>query len=52
MNVPILNTPNLPFCKGCGHDLIAKNTSQAIEKIGLSPLDVILVTRSEERRVG
>lgn len=44
MNLPILNTPNLPFCKGCGHDLIAKNTSQAIEKLGLSPLDVIMVT--------
>jgi 2-oxoglutarate/2-oxoacid ferredoxin oxidoreductase subunit beta len=44
MNLPILNTPNLPFCKGCGHDLIAKNTAQALENLGLSPLDVIMVT--------
>jgi len=40
----ILNTQNLPFCKGCGHDLIAKNTAIAIEKLNYSPLDVILVT--------
>lgn len=44
MNIPVLNTPNLPFCKGCGHDLIAKNVAKAIEKTGLSPLDVVLVT--------
>jgi pyruvate/2-oxoacid:ferredoxin oxidoreductase beta subunit/Pyruvate/2-oxoacid:ferredoxin oxidoreductase gamma subunit len=44
MSTPFLNTPNLPFCKGCGHDLIAKSTAQALEKIGLSPLDVIMVT--------
>jgi 2-oxoglutarate/2-oxoacid ferredoxin oxidoreductase subunit beta len=39
-----LNTNNLPYCKGCGHDLIAKNTGSALEKIGISPLDVIVVT--------
>lgn len=44
MSTPFLNTPNLPFCKGCGHDLIAKSTAQALEKIGLNPLDVIMVT--------
>jgi pyruvate/2-oxoacid:ferredoxin oxidoreductase beta subunit len=44
MSTPFLNTPNLPFCKGCGHDLIAKNTEQALEKLGLTPLDVIMVT--------
>lgn len=44
MSTPFLNTSNLPFCKGCGHDLIAKSTAQALEKIGLNPLDVIMVT--------
>lgn len=44
MNIPFLNTPNLPFCKGCGHDLIAKNTEQALQRLGLSPLDVVMVT--------
>ena len=40
----ILNTDSLPFCKGCGHDLVAKNTAKALEKMGYSPLDVIVVT--------
>ncbi|MBI4648325.1 MAG: 2-oxoacid:acceptor oxidoreductase family protein [Bacteroidia bacterium] len=40
----ILNTQELPFCKGCGHDLIAKSTAAALEKSGCSPLDIILVT--------
>ena len=44
MNINILNTDSLPFCKGCGHDLISKNTAKALEKMGLSPLDVIVVT--------
>ncbi len=44
MNIPYLNTEALPFCKGCGHDLIARNTTKALEKIGLQPLDVIIVT--------
>ncbi len=40
----ILKTPVLPYCKGCGHDLIAKNTARALEDMGLKPLDVIVVT--------
>ncbi len=44
MNVNILNTDALPFCKGCGHDLISKNTAKALERMGLAPLDVIMVT--------
>ena len=44
MNTPFLNTQSLPFCKGCGHDLVAKNTATALEKLGLTPLDVIMVT--------
>lgn len=40
----ILNTDRLPFCRGCGHHLIARNTAVALEKIGVDPLDVVLVT--------
>jgi 2-oxoglutarate/2-oxoacid ferredoxin oxidoreductase subunit beta len=40
----ILNTGALPYCKGCGHGLIAKNTARALENLGMSPLDVIVVT--------
>jgi len=35
---------DFPFCKGCGHHLIARNVVKALEESGLSPLDVILVT--------
>lgn len=44
MNQAILNTDALPYCKGCGHDLIAKNTAKALQKLGYHPLDVIMVT--------
>ncbi len=40
----ILNTASLPYCKGCGHGLIAKNTALALESLGMAPLDVIVVT--------
>ncbi len=39
-----LNTDALPYCKGCGHDLIARNTTKALEKLNYDPLDVIMVT--------
>ncbi len=39
-----LNTDALPYCKGCGHDLIARNTTKALVKLGYDPLDVIMVT--------
>jgi len=44
MSSPILNAKTLPFCKGCGHDLIAKNVAKGIEKAGFAPLDIVLVT--------
>jgi len=34
----------LPFCGGCGHALVTQNTARALEKTGLAPLDVVLVT--------
>ncbi len=44
MKTPMIHTPSLPYCKGCGHDLIAKHTASALENIGYHPLDVIMVT--------
>lgn len=44
METKVLNTNNLPFCKGCGHHLIAQNTAKAIESLGLNILDVVFVT--------
>ena len=40
-----LSTDNLPFCKGCGHNITAINTEKALQSLpGLSPLDVIVVS--------
>ncbi len=44
METKVLNTLDLPFCKGCGHHIIAQNTAKAIESIGVNVLDVIFVT--------
>lgn len=44
MSNMFLNTDNLPFCKGCGHDLIARSTNRALEKLNYDPLQVILVS--------
>lgn len=44
MSERFINDTGLPFCKGCGHSGIAVNTEKALLKIGLDPLDVILVT--------
>ncbi len=39
-----LTNDNLPFCSGCSHSPIARQTEEALQKIGVNPLDVILVT--------
>lgn len=39
-----LTRPELPYCKGCGHHLIVRNTVKALEALGAAPLDVVLVT--------
>jgi 2-oxoglutarate ferredoxin oxidoreductase subunit beta len=44
MNPIFLDTDNLPFCLGCSHTLIARNTQKALQMIGVDPLDVIMVT--------
>ena len=35
---------DFPYCKGCGHHLIARNTVRALENMERDPLDVVLVT--------
>ncbi len=39
-----LTESELPYCKGCGHSLVAQNTERALQKLRLDPLDVVLVT--------
>jgi len=44
MNKRFLTEDTLPFCKGCGHATIASNTEKALQRLGLDPLDVVMVT--------
>jgi 2-oxoglutarate ferredoxin oxidoreductase subunit beta len=44
VNGRFLTDSPLPFCGGCGHGLVVRNTEKALERLGLSPLDVVLVT--------
>lgn len=44
MDNQFINTEILPFCKGCGHSIISRNTEKALQNIKLNPLYVILVT--------
>ena len=39
-----LVTSDFPYCKGCGHHLVARNTVRALEALGRDPQDVVLVT--------
>lgn len=40
-----LSTDNLPFCKGCGHNIVARNLEKALSSLErFSPLDVVVVT--------
>lgn len=42
-----LTRPDFPYCKGCGHHLIARNTARALEILQVDPLEVVLVTDVE-----
>ena len=44
METKFINTKTLPFCNGCSHTTISQNTEKALQKLGKSLLDVILVT--------
>jgi len=39
-----LTTPDFPYCKGCGHHHVARNTIKAFESLKARPLDVVMVT--------
>lgn len=37
-------TANLPYCRGCGHSLVVRQLSGALEHLGLPPRSVVLTT--------
>lgn len=43
-NTFLIDSRDLPFCKGCGHSSVAQMTEKALAKLGYHPLDVIMVT--------
>lgn len=40
----MLLTDKLPYCPGCTHHHVTRQTAKALESLGLSPTDVVLVT--------
>jgi pyruvate/2-oxoacid:ferredoxin oxidoreductase beta subunit len=44
MSLSILATKTLPFCPACGHRVVTQNLSKAVTKLGLQPLDVVVVS--------
>ncbi len=44
MDNQFIISETLPFCKGCGHTTVSKNTEKALQKLQLDPKDVVLVT--------
>lgn len=44
METKFIGNENLPFCKGCTHSTVSKHTEKALQKLGMDPLDVVLVT--------
>ena len=35
---------SMPYCHGCGHQLATNSLTSALEKMGLNPLDVVIVS--------
>lgn len=45
MSGTYLETDGLPFCRGCGHHLVARNLDAALARLpGVTPRDVVVVT--------
>ncbi|MCS7183026.1 MAG: thiamine pyrophosphate-dependent enzyme [Thermoanaerobaculum sp.] len=40
----VLLTDKLPYCPGCTHHHVTRQTAKALEKLGYTPFDVVLVT--------
>ena len=37
-------TAELPYCRGCGHSLVVRQLSHALERLGLPPRSIVLTT--------
>jgi 2-oxoglutarate/2-oxoacid ferredoxin oxidoreductase subunit beta len=37
-------TAQLPYCRGCGHSLVVRQLSDALERLGLPPRSIELIT--------
>lgn len=44
MSDGILTQKSMPYCPGCGHKTVTKSFGNAVAKLGLNPLDVIVVS--------
>lgn len=45
MSTRFLSTEKLPFCRGCGHAMVAQSVEKALQKLGtLDPMDLVVVT--------
>lgn len=44
MKTDILTDMKFPFCQGCGHGIIVNSISKAINNIGYSPMDIVIVS--------
>ncbi|MGQ9678947.1 MAG: thiamine pyrophosphate-dependent enzyme [bacterium] len=44
IEAPFLSSKPLPFCPGCSHHLVVRNTAKAFIRLGMKPLEVVLVT--------
>jgi len=38
------NKAELPYCRGCGHSLVVRQLSSALERLGLPPRSIVLTT--------
>jgi pyruvate/2-oxoacid:ferredoxin oxidoreductase beta subunit len=34
----------MPYCRGCGHGVVAKRLSEALEQLQLEPRDLVLTS--------
>lgn len=44
MSESILITKTMPYCPGCGHTVITNQLNQALSRLSISPLDVVVVS--------
>jgi pyruvate/2-oxoacid:ferredoxin oxidoreductase beta subunit len=44
MSTPFLRQGPMPYCKGCGHGLVARQLAEALGSLGLEPHDVVVTS--------